>query len=145
MRAEGKGKLMALVLTPGQQHESTVFEPLMGQRAVRRAGRGRPKQRPKRVADDKGYSSRRNRRCCRRRGIRITIPQRQNETRTGPLDRTIYRTRNRVEGMIKRFKRFGNCSVCSVARLGRGLDSSPPPFPCKHLANKRINTNWYKL
>jgi len=29
VRAEGRGKLMTLVLTPGQQHESTVFEPLM--------------------------------------------------------------------------------------------------------------------
>jgi len=29
VRAQGRGKLMPPVLIPGQQHESTVFEPLM--------------------------------------------------------------------------------------------------------------------
>lgn len=106
MRAEGNGKLMTLVLTPGQQHEATVFEPLMGQGAVKRVGRGRPKQRPKRVAGDKGYSSGKIRRYCRRRKIRITIPRRKNECRKGPFDRAMYRTRNRVERMINRFKQF---------------------------------------
>jgi len=106
VRAEGNGKLMTLVLTPGQQHETTVFEPLMEQGAVKRVGCGRAKQRPKRVVGDKGYSSRKNRRYCRRRGIRITIPRREDERRTGPFDRVIYRTRNRVERMINRLKQF---------------------------------------
>ena len=94
------------MLTPGEQHESTVFEQLLEQGAVKRPGRGRPKVRPKRVVGDKGYSSRKIRAYLRRRGIRYTIPRKQNERRTGPFDRTIYRLRNRVERLINRLKQF---------------------------------------
>jgi transposase len=97
---------MTLVLTPGQAHEAPVFPQLMSQGAVRRAGRGRPRLRPRRAAGDKGYSSRANRRHCRRRGIRYTIPRRANECRSGPFDRTVYRLRNRVERLIGRCKQF---------------------------------------
>ena len=97
---------MTLVLTPGQQHEATVFAQLLEQGAVKRPGRGRPRQRPKRIVGDKGYSSRKIRAYLRRRGIRITIPHKQNESRTGPFDRAIYRLRNRVERLINRLKQF---------------------------------------
>jgi transposase len=62
--------------------------------------------RPKRVAGDKGYSSRAIRHGCRRRGIRITIPRKANERRSGPFDRTLYRLRHRVENLIARCKQF---------------------------------------
>lgn len=97
---------MALLLTPGQQHEASVFESLMAGGAVKRVGRGRPKQRPQRVVGDKGYSSRKIRGYCRRRGIRITIPRKANEQRTGPFDRVIYRSRNQIERLVNRFKQF---------------------------------------
>lgn len=97
---------MALLLTPGQQHEASVFEPLMQGGAIKRVGRGRPKQRPRRVVGDKGYSSRKIRRYCRRRGMRITIPRKANEHRTGPFDRVIYRSRNQIERLINRCKQF---------------------------------------
>lgn len=97
---------MALLLTPGQQHEASVFASLMERGAVKRVGRGRPKQWPQRVVGDKGYSSRKIRHYCRRRGIRITIPRKANEQRTGPFDRGIYRTRNQIERLVNRFKQF---------------------------------------
>ena len=103
---EGSGKPMTILLTPGQQHESTVFEHLMEQGAVKRPQRGRPKLRPKRVVGDKGSSSGKSRRYLRRRGIRYTIPRKKNEQRTGPFDREIYRERNRVERLINRLKQF---------------------------------------
>lgn len=106
LRAEGGGNLITLVLTPGQQHEATVFEPLMAQGAVKRTGRGRPKRRPRRVAGDKAYSSGKIRQYLRRHGIRITIPRRQNEHRTGPFDRALYRLRARVECLINRLKQY---------------------------------------
>jgi len=106
LRAEGGGKPMTLVLTPGQQHEATVFQPLLDQGAIKRPGRGRPKRRPGRIAGDKGYSSRRIRRTCRRRGIRSTIPRKANEHRTGPFDRALYRLRHRVECLINRCKQY---------------------------------------
>ena len=95
---------MTLVLTPGQAHEAPVFPRLLAQGAVRRPGRGRPRVRPLRVAADKGYSSRAIRQGCRRRGIRITIPRKGNECRSGPFDRTLYRLRHRVENLIARCK-----------------------------------------
>lgn len=97
---------MTFVLTPGQQHEATVAEELLDQGAVKRVGRGRPKRRPKRLVGDKGYSSRKLRDTLRRRGIRITIPHKRNEHRSGPFDRTLYRLRNRVERFINRLKQF---------------------------------------
>ena len=78
----------------------------MEQGAVKRPGRGRPRLRPKRIVGDKGYSSGKIRAYLRRRGIRITIPRRTNERRTGPFNRTIYRARNRVERLINRLKQF---------------------------------------
>lgn len=57
VRCEGKGKPVAFVLTPGEQHECTVFEQLMEQGSIKRTGRGRPRLLPGRIVGDKGYSS----------------------------------------------------------------------------------------
>jgi transposase len=97
---------MVVLLTPGQQHESTMFMPLMEGGAVQRAGRGRAKQRPRRVVGDKGYSYPHIRRHLRRRGIRCTIPRRKDQHRGGPFDKVIYKTRNVVERMIHRLKHY---------------------------------------
>jgi transposase len=103
---EGNGKPMTFILTPGQQHESTVAEGLVNQGAVHQHKRGHPRCRPKRIAADKGYSSRKFRTFLRRRGIRVTIPHKRNEHRTGPFDRATYRLRYRVECFINRLKQF---------------------------------------
>ena len=104
VRAEGGGKLMTLVLTPGQRHEAVAFEALMAGGAVKRGGCGRPKRRPRRLMGDKAYSRGKIRQYLRRHGIRITIPRKQNEHRTGPFDRALYRLRERVERLINRLK-----------------------------------------
>ncbi len=106
VRIEGNGKPMTFVVTPGQQHESTVAEQLVEQGPVRTGKPGHPRRRPKRLVGDKGYSSRKFRTFLRRRGIRITIPHKRNETRTGPFDKAVYRLRNRVERFINRLKQF---------------------------------------
>ncbi len=106
VRADGGGNLMTLVLTPGQQHEATAFQPLMEHGEVKRWGRGRPKLRPHRVVGDRAYSSRKIREYARRCGLCTTIPRKRNESRTGPFDRDIYRTRNRIERLINRLKQF---------------------------------------
>jgi transposase len=104
VRAEDNGKLIIFILTPGQQHEATVAEQLLNQGAVKRRGAGRPRLRPQRVAGDKGYSSRPFRQYLRRRGMRITIPRKSNEQRTGPFDKELYRLHNQVERLINRLK-----------------------------------------
>ena len=97
---------MALVLTPGQRHESTALPALMEQGAVKRPGPGRPRLRPGRIVGDKGYSYPHLRRYLRARGVRITIARRSNQPRGGPFDQAIYRLRNRVERLINRLKQF---------------------------------------
>jgi transposase len=106
LRAEGGGKPLTFVVTPGQRHAAVVFEQVMEQGGVKRVGRGRPRFRPARVVADKGYSSRKLRCYLRRRGIRMTIPRKKNEERGGPFDRETYRERNRVERLINRLKQF---------------------------------------
>ncbi|ARZ66713.1 transposase [Streptomyces albireticuli] len=82
-----------------------------------RAGAGRPRTRPDHLLADKAYTSRRNRRYLRRRGIRHTIPERlyqrrhrQNRGSRGgrPIgfDSERYKKRNTVERAINRLKGF---------------------------------------
>jgi transposase len=95
---------MTFLLTPGQHHEAPVLIPLMAQGTVKRRGPGRPKRRPKRLIGDKAYSSRAIRQYLRRHSIRLTIPRKRGEHRTGPFDRRLYRQRNKIERLINRLK-----------------------------------------
>ena len=79
-----------------------VVEALLEQGTLKYPGRGRPK----RVVADKGSSSSKIRWSLCRRGIRMTIPRKQHERRTGPFDREQYRERNRVERLINRLNQF---------------------------------------
>jgi len=97
---------MTFVLTAGERHELSVAETVMEQGEVKRTGEGRPRVRPKRVVGDKGYSSPTFRAYLRRRGIRYTIARRSNQHRGGSFDKSIYKTRNRVERLINRLKQF---------------------------------------
>ncbi len=106
LRCDGNGLPITFKLTVGERHEAVVEEPLMEQGAVKRPGAGRPRLRPKRVSGDKGYSSGKIRRYLRRRGIRITIPRKDNERRRGKFDKALYRQRNRVERCFNRLKQY---------------------------------------
>lgn len=96
---------MALLLTAGQRHERIMFETLMETGAGKRRGRGRPRQRPERVAGDKGYSSKKIRRYPRCRGIGAVIA-RQARERRARFDEAAYRKRNVVERLVNRLKQF---------------------------------------
>jgi transposase len=95
-----------VILTPGQAHEAPRFPQLLGQGAIKRAGRGRPRHRPARIIGDKGYSSQAIRATCRRHGIRATIPHRNDEHHHGPFNRSLYRLRHTVECAINRCKQY---------------------------------------
>jgi transposase len=69
---------LAVVLTPGQRHESTQFEAVMGKVRLR-GRRGRPRSRPLKLAGDKGYSYPRIRRWLARHGIKAVIPRRKDQ------------------------------------------------------------------
>lgn len=99
---------MTLVLTPGQRHAAPLFESLMEAGAVKRPGRGRPKRKPRRVVADKSYASRAIRLYLRRKGIRYTIPHKQNERhgRQAQFDKELYRLRNIIERLFNWLKHF---------------------------------------
>lgn len=89
-------------MTPGQRHESTQLEAVLGK--VRIPGRrGRPRCRPIKLAGDKGYSYKRIRRWLRRHGIQAVIPrkkdQRPDDGRV-KFDRETYRRRAVVEQCV---------------------------------------------
>ncbi len=74
--------------------------------AIKRAGRGRPRRLPNRLAADKAFSNRRIRTYLGKRGIGIVIPRKSNEKHRGRFDREAYKARNIVERMFNRLKQF---------------------------------------
>ena len=66
---------MVVAISGGQRHESRFVPALMERGQVKRAGPGRPRVRPRRVAGDKGFSYRAVRAYLRQRGIGAVIPR----------------------------------------------------------------------
>lgn len=113
MVTDRRGLPLAVAVTAGQRHESTMLEPLLDSIRIPQP-RGRPRQRPRRVAGDKGYDFRRIRQWLRRRRITPVIPSRSGQ-HTGQrpqrgFDHDAYRQRNAVErciGWLKHCRRVG--------------------------------------
>ncbi|MFF4168240.1 IS5 family transposase [Streptomyces sp. NPDC001741] len=117
LAADGRCRPLALVLTPGHYGDGPQFERVLEQVSVPRIGVGRPRTRPGLVLADKAYTSRKNRRYLRRRGIRHTIPERLDQQRhrknrgsrggrPTSFDSEQYKKRNTVERAINRLKGF---------------------------------------
>ncbi len=99
MVCDGRGTPLAVVVTPGQRHESTQVEAVLDQ--VKLGGRrGRPTCRPLKLAGDKGYSYPRVRRWLARHGIKAVIPRRKDQhpdDKRVRFDKDAYRRRSVVE------------------------------------------------
>ncbi|MEU0631503.1 IS5 family transposase [Streptomyces sp. NPDC005989] len=59
LSADGRCRVLSLVITPGQCADCTRFEPVMDNIRVPRPACGRPRTKPNSVSADKGYSNRR--------------------------------------------------------------------------------------
>ena len=95
---DGHGVPLAVTLTPGQRHESTQFEAVLGK--VRLRG---PRCRPVKLTGDKGYSYGRIWRWLARHGIKAVIPRRKDQRPDDNrvrFDREAYRRRSTVERCI---------------------------------------------
>ena len=99
---DSHGIVLAVFVTPGQRHESTVFEIVMERVALTR----RKGQRwwPKQLAGDKGYSYPRIRRWLEQHGIQGVIPTREDQPRDETFDRATYRQRNIIERVVNWYK-----------------------------------------
>ncbi|WP_373291336.1 IS5 family transposase [Pilimelia anulata] len=116
--ADGRGRSLASLLTPGQAADTRQLIPLLGQvRAPRPTGVGRPRQRPESVTGDKAYSSRANRQHRRDKHVRAVIPEPNDQTanrkrhgrlggRPPKFDQAPYRRRNQVERGFNRRKHW---------------------------------------
>ncbi|MFG2546456.1 IS5 family transposase [Streptomyces sp. NPDC048594] len=117
LAADGRGLPLAIVVTPSNVNDSTVFDKVLDAVRVPRLSAGRPRRRPETVIADKAYSSRAIRTGLRRRGIRAVVPERSdqmaNRKRRGSaggrppaFDPEQYKARNVVERCFSRLKQF---------------------------------------
>ena len=123
MVCDGKGRVLAFILTPGQAADTSMLAAMLSE--IRVAGaRGRPRSRPDRVLADKGYPSKANRAWLRQHGIAATIPERDDQIahrrkKPGrPIDfgeqqRIRYRDRNVVERCFNKLKQWRGIAMRS--------------------------------
>ena len=114
--ADGRGRPLGFVLTGGQVADTIMLPDTIA--TIRVPGKvGRPRTRPSRVIADKGYPSKKNRAFLRRRGIKATIPERDDQItlrrkRPGrPIpwehdQRATYQGRNTIERCFNRLKQW---------------------------------------
>jgi transposase len=96
LRCDARGLPLALVLTPGEAHETRAFADLVeGLAAGTRC-----------VIGDMGYDADWLRQELLLRGVLPVIPPNPVRQEPIPLDRALYRLRNRVERLVNRLKQF---------------------------------------
>ena len=106
-----------MVVTGGNINDTTMMIETLERIRVPRSGGGRPRTRPGRIVADKGYPSKANRAYLARRGIKATIPDRddqaRNRTNKGSaggrpptFDAETYKRRNVVERSFNQLKHW---------------------------------------
>lgn len=115
--ADRRCRPVSRATSPGQRHDSTMFQAVLAGIRIRHAHPGRPRTRPGWLLADKAYSTRAIRSWSRHRGIRAIIPQRADQIRNRTArgshggcppawDSTQYQQRNIVERCANKLKGF---------------------------------------
>jgi transposase len=114
---DGRGRLLSVLLTPGQAGDNPQLLRLLDAISVNEPGPGRPRKRPDMLLADKGYAHPSTRKALHRRGIRHTIPERRDQVarraakgssggRPPDFDKVLYKQRNVVERCFNRLKQW---------------------------------------
>ncbi len=112
---DGRGLPLTFSLTPGQAGDNPQVLAVLDAISVRTRRPGRPRCRPERLLADKAYSHPSTRRALRARGIKATIPERDDQLARrrarGPgrpyaFDVELYKQRNVVERCFNRLKQW---------------------------------------
>ncbi len=107
---DSHGLPLEVTLTPGQRQEATQLRTLLNSIRIPRPG-GQTRQRPARLAGDKGYSYDSIRRWLRAHRIKAVIPRKSNQRKSSrPFDKQSYRRRAVIEqcvGWLKEWRRIG--------------------------------------
>ncbi len=117
LATDGKGRPLGLVLTGGNAADTSFFTTVLNTISVNDGGPGRPRCRPDRVLADKAYTSAANRRFLTDRGVKVTIPEREDQKegrarrgsrggRPRSFDAEAYKGRNVVERCFNRLKQW---------------------------------------
>lgn len=114
LACDGKGRPLAVIITPGQRHDCTQLQALLDAIRVPRFGKGRPRKRPNHLIADRGYSYPSCRRLLVQRGIPHTIPEKKDQAKRRskkpgrPLsfNKERYARRNIIERCINRLKQW---------------------------------------
>ena len=117
LATDGKGRPLGLVLTGGNAADTSYFTTVLDTISVRDGRPGRPRTRPDRVLADKAYTSAANRKYLTGRGIKVTIPEREDQKagrvrrgssggRPRTFDAEAYKGRNVVERCFNRLKQW---------------------------------------
>ncbi|RNE49965.1 IS5 family transposase [Corynebacterium alimapuense] len=115
LACDGYLQSVSFTITAGQAGDSPQLTEVLDRIKVDRPGRGRPRTRPNRVLADKAYSSKAIRAHLRRRGIKTTIPVKEDQAkhrkarghrggRPPAFDAEVYKARNVVERCFNALK-----------------------------------------
>ena len=127
---DGRGRVLATRVTPGQASDTRHLLGLLDQVAVHGPAGGRPRKRPASLTADKAYSSKANRAGLRARKVKAVIPERSdqkaNRARKGSaggrppaFDSAAYKKRNQVERGFNRRKHWRGLAT----RYDKRIDS----------------------
>ncbi len=101
-------------MTGGEVHDSTMMQPVIERAVATLIGTRRQRIRPRKMAGDKGYSSRKNRDWLKAQRIKPVIPHKDNEKARHDgrvkFDKPTYRGRAVIEqciGWLKENRRIG--------------------------------------
>jgi transposase len=117
LATDALGRPLGLLLTGGNAADTTYFSSVLDTISVRDGRPGRPRTRPDRVLADKAYTSAANRRYLTGRGIKVTIPERDDQKagrarrgskggRPRSFNAEAYKGRNVVERCFNKLKQW---------------------------------------